>query len=111
MAIELWNERSTMAVRCEFLDEDDLPVVPTLAQYRIDDVKSQTTIRDLADFDGPLAATKIIEVTEDENRIISDARFEERQILVYFEWATDRSRWDRLRYLVQNFSFAPAGSP
>lgn len=88
------NERTSSTVTVSFFDEDDAPVTPTSATYRIDDVTSGTVVRSATSLTG-LGTTKAIAVTKDENKIISEAHvYETRRLTVEFSYATSHGTND-----------------
>lgn len=81
------TERSTVIVTVNFIDEDDNPVTPTAATYRIDDKASRTTIL-AATAIGGLSTSVDLEITPEQNAIIrSRLPFEIRTVTV--EWDYD----------------------
>ncbi|KUG22373.1 hypothetical protein ASZ90_007852 [hydrocarbon metagenome] len=67
--MELINEKTTLTLRLTFKDEDNVAVVPTAAQYRIDDVDSGSQILDWSSFT-PSASTHDLTITDAQNAII-----------------------------------------
>lgn len=63
------NERSTVIVTCNFLDEDGDPVTPDSATYRIDDEASRTSIVPVTAI-GSLDESVDIVITSDQNYIV-----------------------------------------
>lgn len=87
--LDQFNERSSFPVAVAFFDENDDPVVPTAATYRIDDQASRTNIKPATSI-SPLSATVDIWITSDENYIVRSRRaFEIRTVTVEFDYESD----------------------
>lgn len=81
------NERSTVIITCNFIDEDDIAVTPDSATYRIDDKASRTNILPATAI-GSLSTSVDIEITPEQNAIIRPrSEFEIRTVTV--EWDYD----------------------
>ena len=102
------NENTTMILRVSFFDEDQLPVVPDGAWYRIDDVKSgrkivpPTGVPSASQSPSPtedpegmiafpsLAAVVDIEITAAQNKLVTQRLgTEERLVSVEFNYDGD----------------------
>ncbi|PKN05551.1 MAG: hypothetical protein CVU74_01090 [Deltaproteobacteria bacterium HGW-Deltaproteobacteria-9] len=80
--MEIINENSTLDLRLSFADESSVGVVPTAAQYRIDDVETGAQILDWTSFT-PAAATHDLSITDAQNAIInSDLEKENKRVTV-----------------------------
>ena len=80
------SERSTYPILVSFFDEDDNPVTPTAATYRVDDQKSRTNIVPSTALSG-LSTTKTIVITSDQNYIIKPrSKWEVRTVTVEFDY-------------------------
>jgi hypothetical protein len=87
--LDSFNERSSFPIAVSFLDENNDPVVPTSATYRIDDEASKTAILPVTDF--PSLATSVdLWLTADQNFIVkSRSKFEIRTVTVQYEYESE----------------------
>src|SRR5678815_202403 len=83
------NERTSFPLQVSFLDENNDPVVPTSATYRIDDEASKTAILPVTNF--PSLATSVdLWITSDQNFIVkSRSKFEIRTVTVQYVYESD----------------------
>jgi hypothetical protein len=96
------NERCTYILTVSFYDEDDLPVVPNSATYRIDDVTTGTLIVATKAFPS-LAASVDVEITKGQNSMIAENHaFETRRVTVVFSYGAARQGTDEYLYKVRN---------
>ena len=96
------NERCTYILTVSFYDEDDLPVVPNSATYRIDDVTTGTLIVATKAFPS-LAASVDVEITKGQNSMIAENHtFETRRVTVVFAYGAARQGTDEYLYKVRN---------
>lgn len=87
--LDTFTERSTIPVVLSFFDENDDPVVPDSATYRVDDEKNRTNIVPTTSLSG-LSTTKTIVITSDQNYIIkSRAESEIRTVTVEFDYESE----------------------
>jgi ribose 5-phosphate isomerase len=70
--MEIINEETTLVLRLSFKDENSVGVIPTAAQYRIDDVESGTQLLDWTSF-APSAITHDLTITDAQNDILDAA--------------------------------------
>ncbi len=106
------NERVTLLQPISTRDTAGTLVVPDSIRYRIQDVESRIDIKPWTDLS--LSSQQDIEVTPEENRIITDTNaYEERVITVEFwYYSNTRSGKDELRYKVKNlYGVGPSSSP
>jgi hypothetical protein len=84
--MDIVNEKTTCIVTFTFTDEDNNPVTPTAATYRIDDVQTGTSIVTTTGFT-PLSSTYDLEVQYSNNKIINTSSVTEyRNITVDFTY-------------------------
>lgn len=87
--LDQFNERSTVPITVSFLDENDDPVTPTAATYRIDNPESRTNIQPAIAI-SPLSDTVDLIVTSDQNYIVRSRRpFEVRTVTVEFDYVSE----------------------
>lgn len=87
--LDTFTERSTIPVVLSFFDENDDPVTPDSATYRVDDEKNKTNIVPTTALSG-LSMTKTIVITSDQNYIIkSRAQEEIRTVTVEFDYTSE----------------------
>lgn len=87
--LDTHNERSTFPVVVAFFDENDDPVTPTAATYRIDDEASRTNLVPSTSI-SPLSTSVDIIITSDQNRIIRSRKpFEIRTLTVEFDYESE----------------------
>lgn len=80
------TERTTFVITVSFTDEDDNPVTPTTATYRLDDKESRTTIISSTSIGSPSSSVDIV-ITSDQNFIIrSRKEYEIRRLTVEFDY-------------------------
>lgn len=85
------NERGTWITTVAFVDENDAPVTPTSALYRIDDLGSLARVRANTALTG-LSTSKEITWTESDTVILDSTRpYETRRLTVWYEWATGQN--------------------
>lgn len=85
------TERSTWITTVSFTDEDEDPVVPASASYRIDDVGSDTEIRDDTEI-SPLDSEVDIILTAADTSILDETRpYETRRVTVSWTYPTAAS--------------------
>jgi hypothetical protein len=103
--MEIINEKTTLILRLSFKDESSIGVIPTAAQYRIDDVESGTQILDWTSF-APSAATHDLTITDVQNAIIDTAVERERKrVTVQITYgATSKKVTDEYIYAVKNLT-------
>ena len=88
-------------------DADGDPVVPTTARYRIDDVKSGTSVRE-SEALTPSSSMEIV-LTKDDTVIVDEKEpYELRAITVTLDVGLDTERNEELYYRVRNLRFATA---
>lgn len=96
------NERTSITLTVSFLDENESPVVPTTAVYRIHDLVSG---REICATTALAPATSVdIEITKDQNRVLSDLRQETRVVTVEFAYGVGKHGTDEFLYRVKNLS-------
>ena len=83
------NERTAFPLSVSFLDENNDPVVPTSATYRVDDEASKTAIVGVTNF--PTLATSVdLWITADDNFIIKPrSKSEIRTVTVQYTYESD----------------------
>jgi hypothetical protein len=80
------NEATTYVVTVSFFDQDNEPVAPDVAAYRLDDESSNTVILDWTSIASPTEATDVI-ITSAQNTMVSANSESEVHILtVYFTY-------------------------
>lgn len=95
------NERSTYVLTVSFFDEDDAPVTPTSASYRIHDQQRRTEITPTTSLSGTTTAD--IEITPTENRILRRrAAYEVRTVTVMWDYGVGKSATAQYRYKLIN---------
>jgi hypothetical protein len=83
------SERTAFPLAVSFIDEDSLPVTPTLATYRIDDEASKTAILGVTNFPS-LATTVDLWITSDQNFIVKPrSKFEIRTVTVQYMYESE----------------------
>lgn len=86
------NERSTVIVTVSFLDEDDVPVTPDSATYRIDDEENRRSILPATAIGGLSTSVDIV-ITSDQNYIIRPrSDYEIRTVTVEFLYDSGTKR-------------------
>jgi len=96
------NERTTLVLTANFIDEDSLPVTPSAATYRIDDEASKISILPVTSF--PSLSTSVdIEITSAENRILKERHASEtRTVTVEFDYGSGKHGTSAYKYRVMN---------
>ena len=98
------NEMTTLVLTLAFFDEDDAPVTPTAATYRVDDVGSGTAIVASTALTG-LSTTKELEITSLQNAMVTATNsLEQRVVTVGFDYGSGRHANEEYRYYVKNLS-------
>jgi hypothetical protein len=92
------NERSTWITTVSFFDEDNDPVTPDSASYRIDDVSSGTEVREDTDIE-TLATTVEIEWEPADTAILDDSRMNEKKRLT-ITWIYDTDKQGTAEYIL-----------
>ena len=96
------NERTSLTLTVAFTDEDDQPVTPDSATYRIDDIASRTNILPATAFPSLLSSVDL-EITSAQNRIIKERKPSEiRTVTVEFDYDTDKHGTKQYEYRVNN---------
>lgn len=96
------NERTTLVLTISFKDEDDLPVVPSAAHYRIDDVASSTVIKAETAL-APLASSIDLEILKGWNSMVAESRpYEIRRVTVEFDYGTGKHGTEEYLYKIVN---------
>lgn len=96
------NERSTYLITVSFFDEDDDPVTPGAATYRIDDQQRRTNILPATAI-SPLNTTAEIEITSEQNAILrSRAESEIRTVTIEYDYGSGRHATAQYRYRLLN---------
>lgn len=96
------NERTSLTLTVNFLDEDGVAVVPDAATYRIDDRAVKTNILPATAI-APLSSSVELEITSDQNRIIKErSRSEIKTVTVEWDYDTSRHGTAEYRYRVMN---------
>ena len=87
--LDIFNERSSFPIAVSFLDENNDPVVPTSATYRIDDEASKTVILPVTNF--PSLATSVdLWITSDQSFIVkSRNKSEIRTVTVQYTYESE----------------------
>lgn len=87
--LDIFNERSSFPIAVSFLDENNDPVVPTAATYRINDEANKVEILPVTNF--PSLGTSVdLWLTSDQNFIVKPrSRFEIRTITVQYEYESE----------------------
>lgn len=103
--MEIINENTTLIVRLSFKDENSIGVIPSAAQYRIDDVDSGAQILDWTSFT-PSADTHDLTITAAQNAIMaSDREQEKKRVTVEITYGvTDNKATDEYVYVVKNLT-------
>lgn len=110
MAIDIWNEGSDVLVTATFTDEDGNAVTPDTARYRVDDLKSGTSIAAAASITG-LSTSNVLTIPASQNAILDDGNmFETRIVTVDFVYGLPAKHGTgEYRYQLRNLGFAPVG--
>lgn len=101
--IGLVDEGTTSFLGVSFLDKAGDPVVPTSATYRIDDESSGTAIR-AATAIGSLSSSIEIEISDVENRILSNPGLEVRLVTLEYEYGVGNKGKKQERYAIVNLN-------
>jgi hypothetical protein len=103
MLRQILNERSTLLLQVDFLDENEQPVIPSSAVYRIHDLSSGRVICE--DTVISPATSVEIHITKDQNRVLSDNQQETRVVTVEFDYGDDgKHGTDEFLYRLKNLS-------
>lgn len=98
------NEKSTAIVTCMFTDEDDTGVTPTSASYRIDDKDTGTEITTDTPF-SPGSSTHDIEITPDENAMVTATRASEiHRLTLSFIYTGPKTGRGEYKFIVKNLA-------
>ncbi len=104
------NERTTLIVTVAFSDEDDLPVIPESASYRIDDVGSGTAVRDSTAI-APLSSSVDIEWEPSDTSILDETHTRETRRMTV-TWLYDSStKQGSAEYLVDIINLRGVTTP
>ena len=85
ICLDEFNERTTVIVTVNFVDENGDPTTPASATYRVDDEASRTSIVPVTAI-GSLAASVDVKITSDQNYIVRPRK--------PFEIRTLTAEWD-----------------
>jgi hypothetical protein len=98
------NERTSLTLTVSFFDENDAPVTPDSATYRIDSLQGSRGIAVLpATVIGSLSTTNDLEITSDQNQIIRERNpYEIKLVTVEFDYGTNKHGTVEYRYKVLN---------
>lgn len=97
------NEKTTYILTINFYDEDNLPVVPATAKYRIDDVTTGTVIKGSATVGAVMASSMDVEIPADLNGLVSDDHpYETRRVTVKFTYGSGKQGTDDYQYKIRN---------
>lgn len=100
--LDVVNERSSRTVTVSFFDDDNDPVTPTAATYRIDDPASDTAILPATSI-SPLGESVDIKITSHQNRIIKPRNaYEKRVVTVEFDYGVDGHGTNQYEYRLKN---------
>lgn len=102
--LDSYNERTTVMLTVSFFDEDEAPVTPDSATYRIDSLQGTRGTAVLpATPISPLGTTAELEITSDQNQIIRQRNtFEIKVVTVEFVYDTDKRGTAEYKYKVLN---------
>ncbi len=95
------NEKTFYLITASFTDENGDAVVPTSAEYRIDDESGQSIV--------PLTAftPPSINITADQNAMISTTKLEEiRTVTLHWTYGTGKEGWGSTEYTVKRVKYA-----
>jgi hypothetical protein len=96
------TERSSSTVTVSFFDENEDPVTPDAATYRLDDEANRTSIVPVTAI-GSLSTEVDIEITSDQNFIIKPRNKSEiRTLTVEFDYGIDKHGTAQYKYRVLN---------
>jgi hypothetical protein len=100
------NEKTTLLITVTFRDESRELIVPSTVEYRIDDIHSKTMIRNWTSLT-PTDSTMDIEVTDEENALISSKRtYEDRMLTVRFTYPEGKGGLAQQIFRVNNVDFS-----
>jgi hypothetical protein len=101
------NSNKSYTLTADFTDENDEPVTPLSARYRIDDEASGTARRAWTPI--PVAGPSAdIVISRTENAMVNAASAEEiRVVTVDFTYSEDRGGPDEYRYALKNIKGYP----
>lgn len=100
-ALPTVNERTTFVLLLSFFDENQTPVTPSAAFYRLDDVLTETPIVPKVALSA-LAPTKEVEITSLQNALLSGQLMEERVVTVEFDYGFGRHGTAEYRFFVKS---------
>jgi hypothetical protein len=96
------NERSSYFLTVSFFDENQAPVTPTAATYRIDRPEKKIAVL-AATAISPLSTTADLEITAAENRIYNQRKaFEIQEVTVEWDYGAGKHGTARYRYKIVN---------
>ena len=102
--MDIVNENTTYRVVAEFISEQGAPVIPTAGTYRLDDVISDTVLKDATAFT-PSGSQHVFTIDYGDNRIIDpDNDLEERVLTVVAQYGTGKQCTGEYRYKIRNLS-------
>ncbi len=106
--METVNENSSAVLTVIFKDENKKHVIPDSISYRIDDIKSNTSIK-ASTFLIPSETSIGIDITAIENRILTPTnKFEQRAVTTIFTYNSGTKQGtSEFKYQVENLSFIP----
>lgn len=100
--MDIVNEQTTYRIVAEFFGEDGAPMTPISGEYRIDDILSDSVIKDWTPFT-PVGPQHVITVAYGENAIVNTANdYEERVITVRAPYGQEKQATGEYRYKVRN---------
>lgn len=98
------NELTTEPIVVSFKNEDGEPIVPVSAKWRVDDVRSGTTIRDWAVLSP--AASITIQLAESDTTILNVSNHtEEREVTVSATFSGNKRQTLNVNYEINNLRF------
>jgi hypothetical protein len=99
------NEKSTLVITVTFKDENNELVIPTSAEYRIDDVNSGNMIRDWTPMPS-LASSVDIVISASESSIIASKRiYEDKELTVRFTYSANKAGSAQQLFRVRNMIY------
>jgi hypothetical protein len=98
------NDRTSFALDVGFRDEDEVPVVPTAATYRIDVFTMKSSVAVLTSTPiSPLATDVVLQITKEQNTILVPARLTEpRTVTVEFDYGVGKHGTAEYEYTLIN---------
>jgi len=109
MATDAVNERGTHITTVAFTDEDDAPVTPGSASYRIDDVGSDTEVRADTDIESLDEEIEIVWETADTSILDETHPYETRRMTV--TWIYDTDKQNSAEYLLNIINLKGVTTP